>query len=191
MNIDPFYLNVLRQIYTRLKDSYINWVVTGSLGFALQKVPVSPHDIDLQTDEAGAYEIERLFSEDVTRQVAFSSAENIRSHFGALMIDGIKVEIMGDISKQLEDGTWEEPVALERYKQFVEVEGMQIPVLSLEYEYQAYLKLDRIELTVMTHNEAGIALYRRQSFEIEGVKKQSLLMDGQYVDEYYMAKLLE
>lgn len=149
MNIDPTYLNVLRQIYTRLKNSNINWVVTGSFGFALQNVPVIPHDIDLQTDEAGAYEIERLLSEHVTRNVAFSSAENIRSHFGALTIDDIKVEIMGDISKRLEDGTWEEPVDLERYKQFVEVEGMQIPVLSLEYEYQAYLKLGRIEKAQM------------------------------------------
>ena len=146
MNIDPTYLNILRQIYTRLKDSSINWAVTGSLGFALQNVPAAtPHDIDLQTDEAGAYEIERLLSEHVTRNVAFSSVENIRSHFGALTIDGIKVEIIGDISKRLEDGTWEEPVDLERYKQFVQVEGMQVPVLSLEYEYQAYLKLGRLE----------------------------------------------
>jgi hypothetical protein len=145
MKIDPTYLNILRQIYTRLKDSNINWVVTGSFGFALQNVPVTSQDIDLQTNEAGAYEIERLLSEYVTRNVAFSSAENIRSHFGALTIDGIKVEIMGDIAKRLEDGTWEEPVDLERYKQSVEVEGMQIPVLSLEYEYQAYLKLGRLE----------------------------------------------
>jgi RimJ/RimL family protein N-acetyltransferase len=62
------------------------------------------------------------------------------------------------------------------------------------YDHQNYTaqhSIHRLELTVMTHNEAGIALYRRPGFEIEGVKKQSLLMDGQYVDEYYMAKLLE
>jgi outer membrane protease len=43
----------------------------------------------------------------------------------------------------------------------------------------------------MTHNEAGIALYRRRRFEIEGIKKHSLLVGSQYVDEYYMARLLE
>ena len=43
----------------------------------------------------------------------------------------------------------------------------------------------------MTHNEAGIALYRRRGFEIEGTKKHSLLVGGRYVDEYYMARLLE
>ena len=51
--------------------------------------------------------------------------------------------------------------------------------------------LHRLELTAMTHNQAGIALYRKRGFEIEGTKKHSLLVNGQYVDEYYMAKLLE
>jgi RimJ/RimL family protein N-acetyltransferase len=51
--------------------------------------------------------------------------------------------------------------------------------------------IHRLELTVMTHNKAGIALYKRQGFEIEGTKRHSLLVNGLHVDEYYMAKLLE
>jgi ribosomal protein S18 acetylase RimI-like enzyme len=43
----------------------------------------------------------------------------------------------------------------------------------------------------MAHNKAGLALYRRRGFEIEGIKKHSLLLGGRYVDEYYMARLLE
>jgi hypothetical protein len=143
--IDPKYLKVLRKIYERLSDGSVNWVVTGSLSFALQGVTVDVHDIDIQTDKEGAYEIERRFSEFVIKKVAFRSTDKIRSHFGILMIDGIRVEIMGDIQKRLEDGSWEEPVDLNRYKRFVEIQGMKIPVLSLEYEYQAYLKLGRTE----------------------------------------------
>jgi RimJ/RimL family protein N-acetyltransferase len=48
----------------------------------------------------------------------------------------------------------------------------------------------RIELTVMTDNKAGLALYRKSGFEIEGTKRHSLLVNGQYKDEYYMSKLL-
>jgi len=146
--IPQTHLKVLRKLHERLKDSDVNWVVTGSLGFALQGVPVEPHDIDIQTDKEGAYEIERLFSEFTVKKVKFSSMEKIRSHFGALMIDGIKVEIMGDIQKKVND-EWEPPVDINRYKRFVQIEGMRIPVLDLEYEYQAYLKLGRIEKAKM------------------------------------------
>lgn len=114
--IDLSYLNVLRKIYARLNDSTVNWIVTGSLGFALQGVPVEIHDIDIQTDKAGAYEIERRFSEFVTRKITFSCTERIRSHFGALTIDGIKVEIIGDIQKWLNDGIWEDVVDLKNHK---------------------------------------------------------------------------
>ena len=147
--INPIYLNVLRKIYIRLCNTNINWVITGSLGFALQGVPVEPHDIDVQTNKTGAYEIERLFSKFVDRKVAFSSTHVIRSHFGVLMIDGIKVEIMGDIQKRLDNGTWESPVDLKQHRKIVEIEGMQVPVLSLAYEYQAYMKLGRIDKAKM------------------------------------------
>ena len=146
--IPQTHLKVLRKLYERLKDSNVNWVVTGSLGFGLQGVSVEPHDIDIQTDKEGAYEIERLFSEFVVKPVKFRKSERIRSHFGALMIDGIKVEIMGDIQKKV-SGEWEPPVDIDKYKRFVQIEGMEIPVLDLEYEYQAYLKLGRVEKAKM------------------------------------------
>jgi RimJ/RimL family protein N-acetyltransferase len=50
--------------------------------------------------------------------------------------------------------------------------------------------IHRLELTVMTHNEAAIALYTRRGFQIEGTRRHSLHVNGQYVDEYLMAKLL-
>ena len=48
----------------------------------------------------------------------------------------------------------------------------------------------RLELTVMAHNAAAVALYEKAGFAIEGTRRHSLLVDGSYVDEYYMAKLL-
>lgn len=49
--------------------------------------------------------------------------------------------------------------------------------------------ITRLELTVMTHNEAAIGLYKKMGFKIEGLKEKSLIVDGKYVDEYYMAKI--
>jgi RimJ/RimL family protein N-acetyltransferase len=51
--------------------------------------------------------------------------------------------------------------------------------------------IHRLELTVMTHNTAGIALYKKQGFEIEGTRRNALLINSQYVDEYYMSKLFD
>jgi len=51
-------------------------------------------------------------------------------------------------------------------------------------------QITRMELTVMSHNDRAISLYKNCGFTIEGTKKQSLLVDGKYVDEHYMAKLL-
>ncbi len=49
----------------------------------------------------------------------------------------------------------------------------------------------RLELTVMAHNQAAIALYRKQGFEMEGIRRQALQVDGRFIDEYYMARLLD
>lgn len=48
----------------------------------------------------------------------------------------------------------------------------------------------RMELTVMCHNEKAVHIYLKHGFKIEGTKRNSLIVDGQYVDEFYMSKLL-
>ena len=48
----------------------------------------------------------------------------------------------------------------------------------------------RLELTVMSHNERAVALYTKCGFEREGVKRDSLFVNGKYVNEYYMSKLI-
>ncbi len=57
-------------------------------------------------------------------------------------------------------------------------------------EWALRRNLHRLELTVMKHNQRGIALYQRMGFEVEGVKRDDLLVDGGYIDQYMMAKLL-
>jgi hypothetical protein len=147
--IETQYLNVLRKIYNRLIDNQVNWVITGSLGMALQGMDVKVHDIDIQTNKDGAYDLEGIFREYQVKPVSYSQSERIRSYLGMLEIDGIKIEIMGDIQKLLDDNMWEEPVMVENHRCWVENYEMRIPVLSMEYEYQAYLELGRNEKAEM------------------------------------------
>lgn len=47
--------------------------------------------------------------------------------------------------------------------------------------------LRRVELTVHTSHLRAIRVYLRCGFQIEGVRRSSLLVDGRYVDEYVMS----
>jgi len=143
--ISTAHLSALRILVTSLEATRIQWAVTGSLGFALQGVPVTVHDIDLQTDKQGAYAIERTFSGFSARKVVYSPKERIRSYYGALEVEGVEVEIMGDLQKRLESGAWEEPVDIEGWKRWVSVDDLLVPVMDLGYEHEAYLRMGRVE----------------------------------------------
>jgi putative acetyltransferase len=52
-----------------------------------------------------------------------------------------------------------------------------------------WLNLTRIELRVYVDNAAGIALYEKFGFEVEGTHRRLAFRDGEYVDAYSMARL--
>jgi L-phenylalanine/L-methionine N-acetyltransferase len=47
----------------------------------------------------------------------------------------------------------------------------------------------RVELSVYTDNAAGIALYEKFGFEIEGTHHRYAFRKGEYVDAYSMARI--
>lgn len=141
-------LNSLKIIHTRLIDpteKALNWVVTGSLGMVLNGMEMDIHDIDLQTDQEGAFEIEHRLLGYRKSPVYFKVSERIRSYFGVFEIEGIQVEVMGDMQHLLLDQTWLEPVNLDQNRKWIEIERILVPVMSLEHEYEAYQLMGRIE----------------------------------------------
>ena len=49
--------------------------------------------------------------------------------------------------------------------------------------------ISRLELTVMCPNSMAKQLYEKNGFEVEGTKRNSIFMNGKYIDEYYMSKI--
>ena len=49
----------------------------------------------------------------------------------------------------------------------------------------------RLELTVECKNVNAISLYEKCGFKKEGLREKSMRVDGVFVDEYYMAKIIE
>src|SRR3712207_8406101 len=52
-----------------------------------------------------------------------------------------------------------------------------------------WLSLTRVELTVYVDNAAGLALYKKFGFEVEGTHRRYAFRDGKYVDAFSMARL--
>lgn len=50
--------------------------------------------------------------------------------------------------------------------------------------------IHRLELTYIATNHAAGALYKKMGFVEEGIKRDSLYINGQYENEYYMSLLL-
>lgn len=69
--------------------------------------------------------------------------------------------------------------------------GLGTSLFQAAEAWRAQTGLTKFELTVMVPNERVIALYKKMGFEVEGVKRNSIRMDGKYVDEYYMGKIFE
>jgi hypothetical protein len=141
--VSAAHFEVLNQIHARLHATDVTWVLTGSLSLALQGVETAVHDVDVQTDVAGAHEVQRLFADYVIRPVALTEDGVVRSHLGALQIDGVEVDVIGDIQTRVPGGPWEPPPDLTRLAKTVDAGGTQVPVLPLEYERGAYLKKGR------------------------------------------------
>ena len=133
----------LRILVEKVPPDKILWVLTGSGGLRLQGVDVAVHDLDIQSDEPGIYELARRMARFTKRAPQLMEGERIRSHFGSLLVEGVLVELMGDIQHRKQDGSWDEPPELLSLKRWVPWKGQLIPVLDLRYEARAYSLLGR------------------------------------------------
>lgn len=122
----------LRDLSTRLIGMAPTWAVTGSVGLALQGMPVTPHDIDLVTTREGAHEIlarcagacvEPLHPVEVSGQVQWKAR---------LLLCDVEVEvIVADLPPaDLRNAT---------------LAGMSFKVFSLESEIRSYRLMGRSE----------------------------------------------
>jgi hypothetical protein len=123
-----------------------NWALTGSVGHALQGVPLACHDVDVQADRAGAYLVAEVFADEVTLPVRLRTSATIRSHFGRLVLrdTGVEVEVMGALQRRRSD-RWLPPVDPADHRRLVVLGGTPVPVMGLAHEARAYEELGRSE----------------------------------------------
>jgi len=69
-------------------------------------------------------------------------------------------------------------------------QGIGTRMLMACEEWARRQQLQRLELSVMTHNFPALALYAKYGFQIEGTAPYALCIDGHYIDLHYMSKVL-
>ena len=138
-------LRVLGRLCELFEAAGVTWALTGSASLALQGVETHVRDIDVQTDREGTLEMERLLAEHVVAPVRLEEDALVRSYLGAAEVDGMEVEIIGDIQKRAPGGEWGPPPDLARLAITIDAGGFQVPVLPLEYERDAYRAMGRSE----------------------------------------------
>jgi hypothetical protein len=109
---------------------------------ALQGVKVEPRDIDILTDKQGAYRIADLLKKHEKQPVRFRSDKRARSYFGEFEINGVKVEVMGDLEEKT-GGKWVSLSGRLVTPKSVKIDKVKMPVSSLKAQLKSYRMSNR------------------------------------------------
>jgi len=160
----PLWREALRRLAVELNAAGIPYKVVGSACLALHGLPLTPGDIDVETDAASAYRIQALWLDAVVDPVMLQTNPTYRTYLGHLSIDGITVEIMGDMEHREGDGWMPTAASTETV---VELDGVPVPVAWLEEEALAYVRRGRLERTAQClpycDRDRLLALLRRET----------------------------
>jgi hypothetical protein len=145
LDLPEQHATVLSFLVDAIRPAENLWVLTGSAGLRLQGVDLPVHDLDLQTDAKTIYLLERKLAEYMKVPVYVWESEHTLSHHGKAEINGVQVELLGDMRHRSTDGAWEPPLDIESILMWVEWRGMEIPVFPLAHEALAYEKMGRTQ----------------------------------------------
>lgn len=147
--------SVLTLLVARIPPADYLWALTGSAGLRLQGVDIPVHDLDLQTDAETVYLLEKELAEFMKTPVHVWESEHSLSYHGQAEIDGLQVELLGDIRHRGADGAWQPPLDIPSVLVWVEWHGLQIAVLSLAHEALAYEKMGRSQKAELIRSAIG------------------------------------
>lgn len=142
VGVKPRWRAILRRIARELNSTGVSFKVVGGASAALQGVPLRVKDLDIELDREGAYRFQALFADRAVKPVGLSEGDHYRSHFGQFDLDGVTVEVMGDLHRRAGEGWVPSTTVTETT---VQVGGEEIRVSRLEEETLAYVRRDRLD----------------------------------------------
>jgi hypothetical protein len=139
---------VIRRIVPALFMHQQPWAVLGSTASSLQGLPVEPPDIDIATSIPGAYLISGCLIDYMRNPVRYGETENYASHFGIFDVEGVRVEVMGDLVIRGVGGVIDTTEHFTRWSEkvrVVKVDGIPVPCVPLEWQLVANLIIGRYD----------------------------------------------
>jgi GrpB-like predicted nucleotidyltransferase (UPF0157 family) len=136
---------IVETLCDRLTGSDVTWAMTGSVALSLHGLDVTCDDVDVATTADGARAIEAAFADEVLTLVRFQTRGEMRGHLGSLRLDGVVVELLGDVQNTLPGGEWSTPPAVEREREWIALGERRCPVLGLASLQRAYELMGRVE----------------------------------------------
>ncbi|MGW0805730.1 nucleotidyltransferase domain-containing protein [Nonomuraea sp. NPDC002799] len=132
------------ELVRRLPLDEVNWALTGSAGHVLQGLPLGHvGDLDVQTDAEGIETVAERFAELMVEPVSWRELERVRSFFGKFQLKGVEVDIIGAGQIRDPDGAWGPVTDPAEHRRMVSLGEHLVPVLSLDYEAEAYAHMGR------------------------------------------------
>jgi hypothetical protein len=131
-------INYLSEIF-EMHD--ICWALIGSTNLAIQKVNITPFDIDIITDYGGLYKIAELLRDYVKTPANYIISEKIKSHYMKLCVFGVWIDIFSNIRNNVNGlfenthSNWKKNIHL------IRLIDHEIPVMSLNFEFNIYKKI--------------------------------------------------
>jgi S-adenosylmethionine-dependent methyltransferase len=138
----PRWRGVLRKLAGELAQAGIGYTLAGSANLALHGVPVNVGDLDLEMNAEDAQHFQERYAADAILPLALRQDEAYRSYFGRYEIDGVMVEVMGDLQRR-EGGAWKPTSNIHREQ--LDLEGVAVQAAWLEEETLANLRRGRLE----------------------------------------------
>jgi len=138
-----------------------NWAVGGDAGEVMMGVNVMPENLEILTTKEGCEQICKELAEYQTVAPAMMEKKlsreadvdgkmlpiYVRSHYGELSMDGVKVEVRGD--EQIKVGEWDWGDPLDFTADYTYIPGGKLPIVPLGLKSELYLGLgwlDRVTL---------------------------------------------
>jgi RimJ/RimL family protein N-acetyltransferase len=126
---------------------------------------------------------------DEEKVLAAFQASNSRFMLGAFHDETI-VGGLGFVGGESEFIEREASIGMSIQKKYYK-QGLGSAMMQYTIDQAKLYGFHRIELSVRTYNEAGIALYEKMGFKKIGIRNETAFIDGKYVDEFYYELILK